>query len=208
MTSESALDRAKQAARDAARRRRAGAGDPLAAGRRLVSHFFSQPGLAAVCPRGAVVSGYWPRADEIDCRPLLHELSGRGCQVCLPVVVAKSQPLQFRAWGGTEDELVAGPFDVFEPPAAATLVRPLVLLIPLLAFDGHGIRLGYGGGYYDRTLASLRAAARVTAIGVAFAAQRAADLPRDPYDQALDWIVTDTGAQSFDHQSPGRRAAR
>lgn len=106
MTSESALDRAKQAARAAARRRRAGAGDPLTAGRDLLSHFFSQPGLAALCSSGAVVSGYWPRADEIDCRPVLHELAGRGCRVCLPVVVAKSQPLQFRAWGGTADEQI------------------------------------------------------------------------------------------------------
>ncbi len=208
MTSESALDPAKQAARAAARRRRAGAGDPLTAGRILLSHFLSQPGLAALCRPGVVVSGYWPRADEIDCRPLMHELAGRGCQVCLPVVVAKSQPLQFRAWGGTAGELVPGPFDVCEPPAAADLITPQVLLVPLLAFDGHGIRLGYGGGYYDRSLADLRAAARTTAIGVAFAAQRAADLPRGPYDQALDWIVTDTGAQCYDRQSPGRRGER
>lgn len=204
MTSESALDPAKQAARAAARRRRAGAGDPLTAGRLLLPHFWSQPGLAAVCRSGAVVSAYWPRAGEIDCRPLMHDLAGRGCRVCLPIVVAKSQPLQFRAWGGTADELVPGPFGVCEPPATAALVTPQVLLVPLLAFDGRGIRLGYGGGYYDRTLAGLRA----TAIGLAFAAQRVAELPRGPYDQALDWIVTDTGAQCYDRQSPGHRAER
>ncbi len=139
------------------------------------------------------VAGYWPIGDEIDCRPLLAALAGLGCPLALPAVVAPDQPLAFRAWapGGT---LVAGAHGTREPPADASLVRPGLVLVPLLAFDRDLYRLGYGGGYYDRTLDRLRRGPQgVRAIGLAYAAQEVAAVPRDGFDARLDGMLTERG---------------
>jgi len=141
---------------------------------------------------GTVVGGYWPMGDEIDPGPLLDILAGRGCVVGLPVVVARGQPLLFRQWE-IGDPLEQGLHGTCHPTAKAPEVIPDLLLVPLLAFDGLGYRLGYGGGYYDRTLAVLRQHTHVTAIGVAFAAQRVEAVPRDRHDQRLDLILTEQG---------------
>lgn len=141
---------------------------------------------------GTVVAGYWPMGDEIDPRPLLEILAGRGCVIGLPVVMARGQPLLFRQWE-VGDPLEQGLHGTCHPVAAAAEVTPDLLLVPLLAFDGAGYRLGYGGGYYDRTLAALRHHTHVTAIGVAFAAQRMEAVPRDQHDQILDLILTEQG---------------
>ena len=154
-------------------------------------------------PRGAAVSGYWPLPGELDIRPLLHQIHDQGHPIGLPVVTGKGQPLAFRRWApGTP--LVQGSFKVMTPPEGAPELEPDVLLVPLLAFDRAGFRLGYGGGFYDRTLEKRRREAHsgrpVLAIGVAFAAQETESLPRGPFDQHLDWIVTEAWARTF-HQS-------
>ena len=144
----------------------------------------------------AVVAGFWPMAEELDIRPLMIELINQGCQLALPVVVAKKQPLVFRAWR-PGDPLEAGAFGTLQPTARRAVVEPEVLIVPLLAVDEEGWRLGYGGGFYDRTLEALRARKRVIAVGVAFNEQIVPEVPHDPNDQRLDWLLTDKRACAF-----------
>jgi 5-formyltetrahydrofolate cyclo-ligase len=144
----------------------------------------------------AVVGGFWPMAEELDIRPLMIELINQGCQLALPVVVAKKQPLMFRAWR-PGDPLEAGAFGTLQPTARRAVVEPEVLIVPLLAVDEEGWRLGYGGGFYDRTLEALRASKRVIAVGVGFNEQIVPEVPHDPNDQRLDWLLTDKRACAF-----------
>ena len=144
----------------------------------------------------AVVAGFWPMAEELDIRPLMIELINQGCQLALPVVVAKKQPLMFRAWR-PGDPLEAGAFGTLQPTARRAVVEPEVLIVPLLAVDEEGWRVGYGGGFYDRTLEALRARKRVIAVGVAFNEQIVPEVPHDPNDQRLDWLLTDKRACAF-----------
>ena len=179
----------------AARRTEAFAAFPDA-GYRLAAHFHDSVRL----PRGAIVSGYWPLPGELDVRPLLHQIHDAGHPIALPVVIAKAQPLLFRRWvPGTP--LVQGSFKVMTPPEGAQELEPNVLMVPLLAFDAAGYRLGYGGGFYDRTLEKRRREAHsghpVLAVGIAFAAQETESLPRGPFDQRLDWIATEAWARRF-----------
>ena len=140
-----------------------------------------------------VVSGYHPIGSEIDPRPLLAKLRGEGHNVVLPVVISKNAPLLFREWV-EGDPMVRGPFGVTEPLPGAPEVTPDVLLVPLLAFDRRGFRLGYGGGFYDRTLTNLRKQGVPMAVGVGFAAQEVDVVPVAEYDQPLNWIVTEREA--------------
>lgn len=142
--------------------------------------------------RGTVV-GYWPMSDEFDDVPMLRHFADAGWTCGLPTVVGLGRPLVFRRWRPGE-ALVAARFGTSEPPPESPIVVPDVLLVPLLAFDRQGFRLGYGGGFYDRTLAGLRAGHAVTAIGVAFAGQEVDRVPRGAADQRLDWIITEEGA--------------
>ncbi|MBS0219238.1 MAG: 5-formyltetrahydrofolate cyclo-ligase [Proteobacteria bacterium] len=143
-----------------------------------------------------IVSGFWPIKEEIDLRPLMIELFNQGCQLALPVVQGKGQRLLFRAWR-PGDPLEAGVFGTLQPQAKREAIEPEALLVPLLACSEEGWRLGYGGGFYDRTLAALRAAGRITAVGVAFDAQLVPDVPYGPQDQRLDWLLTDQRACAF-----------
>lgn len=139
-----------------------------------------------------IVSGYWPIRDEPDIRRLLRGLHEEGVVCALPIVKERHKPLQFRRWR-PGDVLEQRPFGLSEPSADAPIVIPRLVLTPLLAIDPRGNRLGYGGGYYDRTLGELRQAGPVTAVGICFDAQRIADVPHDERDQPLDWIVTEKG---------------
>lgn len=144
--------------------------------------------IAALAPfAGAVLAGYWPMRGEADPRAAMSAHAG---PVVLPVVPGPARPLEFRLYQG---ELQAGPFGTSHPPDSAAVLRPDVLIVPLAGFDRAGNRLGYGGGYYDRTLEFLRNSGAVTAIGLAFACQEVPAIPVEPFDQPLDLIVTDRG---------------
>ena len=137
---------------------------------------------------GAVLAGYLPMRSEIDPLPAMAAHRGR---VAVPVILGKGQPLKFREWSPGV-AMQAGGFGTSVPLTGDWLV-PRVLIVPLLAFDARGYRLGYGGGFYDRTLAALRAAGPVTAIGFGFAAQELPEVPTDAHDQRLDLIVSEAG---------------
>ena len=142
--------------------------------------------------RGAVLAGYMPMRTESD--PLPARAAHQG-PVGVPVIVAKAHPLRFREWS-PGCAMVAGEFGALIPEEGAWL-EPVVLIVPLLAFDARGYRLGYGGGFYDRTLEGLRARGPVLAVGFAFAAQEMAEVPIDATDQRLDLIVTEQGVRRF-----------
>ena len=194
-----AIARAKRALRGdcEARRRQASAAAGPTAGEAAAGHFFSAIELSA----GRVVSGYWPMRHEFDVVPLLTALHARGHRCALPVVVGRGRPLEFRAWSPGAALVEAG-FGTRAPPDDAERATPDVLLVPLLAFDDAGYRLGYGGGFYDLTLAALRAAGgQPLAVGCAFAAQRLDALPFDATDQRLDWVVTERRAMAFHREA-------
>jgi len=144
----------------------------------------------------AVVSGFWPIKDEIDIRPLMVELHIAGCALALPVVQGRGKPLLFRAWR-PGDPLERGVFGTLQPSAKHEALEPDALIVPMLACDREGWRLGYGGGFYDRTLLGLRGRRTVTAVGVAFDAQLVDEVPHGPDDQRLDWLLTDKRAYAF-----------
>ncbi|MDJ0938000.1 MAG: 5-formyltetrahydrofolate cyclo-ligase [Kiloniellales bacterium] len=141
-------------------------------------------------PADATVSGYWPLRDELDPRPILSALATRGQRLCLPVVVESGAPLVFRGWK-PDVSLEPAAFGTQVPGADCPVLEPDLLLVPLLAFDRRGFRLGYGGGFYDRTLATLRGRRPVLAVGLAFAAQEVDAVPVEAGDEPLDWIVTE-----------------
>lgn len=144
------------------------------------------------------VAGYWPVRGEIDVLPLLDRLRGRGHEIALPCVGAKDAPLTFRLWDGDRSSCVSGAFDIPEPAASAAVVVPDIMLVPLAAFDARGHRLGYGAGFYDRTLHALRRQGKVLAVGVAYALQGVDFLPAEETDIPMDIIVTDAAVYRFD----------
>ncbi len=182
------LEESKRQARAAAKvvRAEAAAEDPLVTGYALCERVLP----AIDFPSGCVVSAYWPIGSEIDPRPLMTHLHEHGHPMALPVTPARGHPLAFRAWR-PDDTLEAATFGTRAPLPFQPELTPRVLIVPLLAFDRAGYRLGYGGGYYDRTLARLRESGPVLAVGVAYAAQEVAAVPRDGGDQPVDWIVTE-----------------
>ncbi|HYF23146.1 MAG TPA: 5-formyltetrahydrofolate cyclo-ligase [Caulobacteraceae bacterium] len=179
----------KTALRAEAERRRAAARAAHPYGGDTASALFPP---ALIPPPGAVVSGYHPFRSEIDPRPLMRRLARAGCRLALPVTPAAgtSEPLSFRLWS-PERPCAPGRYAIPEPDVSGEAVGPDLLLVPLLAFDRRGHRLGYGAGWFDRTLAALRALKPVTAVGLAWAAQEAERVPTDPWDQPLDGIVTE-----------------
>ena len=141
---------------------------------------------------GTVVSGYFPYRTEIDIMPLMERLAGEGMMLAFPVVIENEQPLLFRSWA-PGDETEMGSLNIPTPLSSVPEVEPEVLLVPLLAFDDQGYRLGYGGGFYDRTLQKLRAKKTITAIGVAYAGQEVGAVVRGIEDQPVDWMLTENG---------------
>lgn len=138
--------------------------------------------------QGRPASGYMPMRSEIDPLPAMAALAGGG-PVGVPIIEAKGAPLAFHLWT-PHCEMLPGRFGARVPAAGMPMV-PEVLIVPLLAFDRAGMRLGYGGGFYDRTLEMLRARGPVLAIGFAYAAQEMPRVPVAPYDQVLDAVVTE-----------------
>ena len=142
--------------------------------------------------RGRVLAGYMPMRSEVDPLPAMAAHQG---PVGVPVIVAKAAPLRFREWS-PGCRLVEGAFKALVPEEGAW-VEPEVLIVPMLAFDARGYRLGYGGGFYDRTLELLRARGPVLAVGFAFSAQEMDAVPTDAFDQRLDAVVTEKGVTVF-----------
>lgn len=181
------LRQEKQALRTVLLRRRSVMAERVvAASEGLVRQF---PGPIAL-PEKSVVSGFLPIDSEIDTMPLLRKLSAAGHTIALPVVIERGAALVFRRWS-EGDALESGPLGTRHPAARAPVVVPDVLLVPLLAFDRRGYRLGYGGGFYDRTLSALRRTRAVLAVGVGYSEQEVPAVPHGPQDERLDWIVTD-----------------
>lgn len=177
------LDEAKRAARaEAARRRTEAHAADVGAGAGMLSSV-----LAGY--RGVPLSGYMPIRSEIDPLPAMAEAAAHG-PVAIPVIEARGAPLRFARWE-PEMALVPGAFGAMIPERPE-FVTPEILIVPLLAFTRDGHRLGYGGGFYDRTLEALRAARPTLAIGFAYAAQEAGQVPLEPTDAPLDMIVTPT----------------
>lgn len=139
-----------------------------------------------------MVSAFISYRSEIDTAPLLAAADAAGYRLCLPVVEAVGKPLTFRNWR-PGDDLEPGVWGIPVPRPAAGTVEPDMVLAPLLAFDRAGYRLGYGGGFYDRTLERLRAMKPVSAAGLAYAGQEIDHVPHDDQDQRLDAVITETG---------------
>ncbi|VAV91000.1 5-formyltetrahydrofolate cyclo-ligase [hydrothermal vent metagenome] len=151
---------------------------------------------------GLTIAGYAPKGSEINCLPLMDKLKARGAKMCLPVVETKHEPLIFRAWEPGQ-ELVTSAFGIEEPAQDAAILVPDMLLVPLLAFNAKGFRLGYGGGYYDRTLEKLRAEnEHLVAVGLGYEAQGISRMPVDRHDEKMDWIITETLAHSITRKTP------
>ena len=182
----------KEAARQQAQQRRKAI--PAAERAALSARICDQALERIAFPAGACVSAYWPIGDEVDPRALMTSLYPRGHKIVLPVVVSAGQPLIFRVWA-PGDSLEPAGFGTWVPSPDRPTVQPDVLFVPLLAFDAAGYRLGYGGGFYDRTLQKLRAQKTVRAIGIAFAAQEIPWVPRDCHDQMLDAVLTEHDLQ-------------
>ncbi|MSP42521.1 MAG: 5-formyltetrahydrofolate cyclo-ligase [Alphaproteobacteria bacterium] len=144
-------------------------------------------------PGGAIIAGYWPVRDEFDSRPLMEAIAARGGRLVLPVVEGDSGRLIFREWQPGAPLVPAG-LGTMGPPPGAHEVLPDIVIAPLLAFDRQGYRLGYGGGFYDRTMTVLRTTGKCQmAAGLAFSAQRVQQVPAGDGDARLDAVVTETG---------------
>lgn len=141
-----------------------------------------------------VVAAYWRIRDELDCQPILVRLMDSNQTVVLPVVVGAEQPLELRVWEQGASLYEAG-FGTLAPSELAPQTEPDIVIMPLLGFDSQGTRLGYGGGYYDRTLAHMNKTPKL--IGLAFAAQELDSIPRDSHDVPLDAIITEAGVRHF-----------
>lgn len=164
----------------------------MGAAERAAEHFMA----ASFCNQPCVIAGYIAMADELDPLPLMVKLAAAGHTLALPVVAEKHTPLVFRVWQ-VGDVLEAGHHGTQAPPMAAAEVIPDVVIVPLLAYDEGGHRLGYGGGYYDRTLAALRQRGQVLAVGYAYSGQKVDLLPNHDGDQKLDAVVTGSGVYWF-----------
>jgi len=168
-----------------ARRDALGADVRAAAAQAIAARPFPMP-----VPPGAIVSGFMPLKSEINPLPLMRTLADAGAKLALPVVAGKGSPLTMRAFT-FGDVLVSGVWGIREPKPEAPEVFPDILLVPLLAFDRSGHRIGYGAGYYDMTITALRARKSVAAVGIAFAAQEVAQVPSTPRDARLDLVLTE-----------------
>ncbi|GAB5389424.1 MAG: hypothetical protein Alpg2KO_23920 [Alphaproteobacteria bacterium] len=143
------------------------------------------------------LAGYWPMASEADPRPVMMAVQEQGLKVGLPLVDRTDKPLTFRLWNGQEPPW-QGPLGNLEPDPKDRRAAPDILLLPMLGFDRRGGRIGFGKGYYDRTLSELRGFKPIIAIGLAFAEQEVPEIPMEKHDQRLDWIVTQKAAIRLD----------
>ncbi len=149
------------------------------------------PALLEVQP-DLIVSGFLSIGDELDTGPVLAAVHGSGARLCLPVMQGRGKPLLFRSYA-PDDDLATVVWGIREPKPDRELLEPDLLLVPLLAFDLSGWRLGYGGGFYDRTIRELRQRKAIRAIGLAFDEQKVDAVPHLDYDEPLDGVLTPSG---------------
>ena len=155
-----------------------------------------KPIIALYPSNNALISLYWPIRSEINTRPLIDALSLLGHTISLPIMHQVKQPLVFRKFV-PGDDLVKGPYGLSEPSDDKALIEPDIIFAPLAAFDRRGFRLGYGGGIYDATFTKLRNRKKITAIGLAYALQEIDQVPIEPHDQKLDYLITEREIISF-----------
>ena len=188
------IDQRKEELRRECKMRRAEAHDRLGAsgGDAIAERFAASISLA---PQ-SIVAGYASIRDEPDVLPLLTRLVTQGHCCALPAVVSRAAPLEFRRWRPGE-ALEAAEFGVPTPAPGADVMNPDVLLVPLVGFDRRGRRIGYGGGFYDRTLEALRGRRAVVTVGIAFSDQEVDEVPAGDHDQPLDWVITEREAMRF-----------
>jgi 5-formyltetrahydrofolate cyclo-ligase len=182
----------KRALRERQKARRAHVLSAIGAG---VNEGFVKHGMALLGERPpGVVSGYYPMEGEIWPLPLMAALKAEGHTLALPVMQGKAEPLVFRAWT-PGDPLIPGVWGIRQPATDKPEVLPDIVLVPLLAFDARGYRLGYGGGFYDRTLRALRSLKSILAVGLALDELEVDAVPHLDYDERLDWVLTPSGAR-------------
>jgi 5-formyltetrahydrofolate cyclo-ligase len=169
-----------------------------AATRATASEKLAARGLPFEIAPGTIVSGYSPIRSELDPIPLMRKLAAQGGRLALPAILGRGKSLLFRAWV-PGDRLTMGPLGILEPSPAMAELIPDIMLVPCAAFDRLGHRIGYGAGHYDFTLAHLRKAKPITAIGLAFAAQEIKTVPALAHDVALDYVLTEK--KTFDFRS-------
>jgi 5-formyltetrahydrofolate cyclo-ligase len=191
MAEASATEKSRLRAEAIARRDALPADQRQAAAEAIAARPFPLP-IAA----GTIVSGFMPLKSEINPLPLMSKLTEQGALLALPVIGGRGQPLTMREWTWGEP-LIAGVWGIREPQPQARAVDPDIVLAPLLAFDRKGHRLGYGGGYYDLTIAQLRGRKTIAAIGIAFAVQEVSTVPAMPRDAPLDLLLTERGVIDF-----------
>jgi 5-formyltetrahydrofolate cyclo-ligase len=189
---DQAFEEAKAALRVEAHAARAALSseDRADAAKAVAGHFFESVAFGP----DDVIAGYWRIRDELDCQAILVRLMDSGQKVLLPVVQGDNEPLDMRVWEADAPLYEAG-FGTLAPSDLAPRAVPDLVLMPLLGFDNAGTRLGYGGGYYDRTLAVLPK--KPLLVGLAFAAQELAHIPRDAHDVPLDMVITEAGIRFF-----------
>jgi len=187
MAQSTAIEHAKAELRVEARGRR----DALPASARAAAAraLAARPFPVALTPR-TIVSGFMPLKSEISPIPLMRKLADAGARLALPVVAGRGKPLVMRVFAFGQP-LIAGVWGIREPGPDAPEVLPDIVLAPLLAFDRSGYRVGYGAGYYDMTITALRAQKPTVAVGIAFAAQEIAAVPRTARDARLDLVLTE-----------------
>jgi 5-formyltetrahydrofolate cyclo-ligase len=177
----------KAALRAEALARRAGVTEPQA---RAFATRLAETGADFAAARGAkIASAFWAIKDEVATLPLLQRLAARGIATALPVMQGFRKPLEFRLWAPGAP-LAEAKWGIMEPVPAAE-VFPDLLFVPVAGFDRAGNRLGYGAGFYDRTLARLRRKQRIAAVGVAYGVQEFPAIPAESYDEKLDYVLTD-----------------
>jgi 5-formyltetrahydrofolate cyclo-ligase len=169
-----------------------------AATRAAASEKLAARGLPFEIAPGTIVSGYSPIRSELDPIPLMRKLAAQGGRLALPAILGRGKSLLFRAWV-PGDRLTMGPLGILEPSPAMAELIPDIMLVPCAAFDRLGHRIGYGAGHYDFTLAHLRKAKPITAIGLAFGAQEIKTVPALAHDVALDYVLTEK--KTFDFRS-------
>lgn len=154
--------------------------------------------IEAITPKpGQIVALYWPKGREFDTLPLIHDLLQVGIECALPIIQKGQRLLKFAAYKDG-NRLEQGPFDVMQPAVGALIVDPDIFVVPILAFDRHGNRMGYGMGHYDETLKHYRAMKSIIAVGYGYGEQAVLfNLPIEDHDEKMDWIITPQKAQRF-----------